>query len=382
MARSSALPVLGNIAVVSLLVAHASASLVTTPDGTLQEAAIGLHLLDAGEAESPQDEGPADEGPEDEAPGDEGPEDEAEDEALAPAQILKLPDCDYAAEVHTVSPCEDEPSMSCVTRTCAADDFLYIVCTVPDDWEANGPKPPTGDCLMMANVEPETLTADTPEVETPGIYQEHVGVDYIPAKPLGPDNFFNVTSNEVEITDTCYGLVESKEECQMNCDMHAECNGAAWLSEPTNIGEGWPWANCFLKKMADACALPGDPFTGEEVAQVTLSLKCEPTAADAALKAPMCVEADAFEASVPASAPDAMGPVAMGPDGVLDGTREFPAPGEADAPGAAGQGAVGEEAADGAPGEAPEAATDDAPAGVCTAVAALVAAVVAAIAAL
>ena len=159
MARSSALPVLGNIAVVSLLLAHASASLVTTQDGTLQEATIGRHVLDAGEEESPQDEGPADESPEDEAPGDEGPEDEAEDEALAPGQILMLPECDYAAEVHTVAPCEDEPSASCVTRTCAADDFLYIVCTVPDDWEANGPEPPTEDCLMMANVEPETPPA-------------------------------------------------------------------------------------------------------------------------------------------------------------------------------------------------------------------------------
>ena len=42
--------------------------------------------------------------------------------------------------------------------------------------------------------------AETPEVDTPGTYQEHVGVDYIPAQPLGPDNFFNVTSNEVEVT--------------------------------------------------------------------------------------------------------------------------------------------------------------------------------------
>lgn len=163
--------------------------------------------------------------------------------------------------------------------------------------------------------------------------------------------------------------------------MHAECNAAAWVAEPVDMGEGWPWANCFLKKMADACALPSDPFTGEEVAQVTLSLKCEPTAADAALKAPMCLEVDAFEAGLPASAPEAMSPVAMGPDGVLTGTRAFPAPGDADAPGAAGQGAAGEEAANGAPGEAPESATDDAPGGAGTAVAALVAAVVTAIAA-
>ena len=154
----------------------------------------------------------------------------------------------------------------------------------------------------------------------------------------------------------------------MNCDLHAECNGAAWLSEPVAMGDGWPFANCFLKQLADACELPSDPFTGPEVERVTLSLKCDPTAADATLKAPMCAEVEEFEAAL---APEAMGPIAEGP---LGGTREFPAPGGAEAPGGVDLGDGGD-----APGVAPESAEGAAPGAIGKAVAAVIASCAAAL---
>ena len=66
---------------------------------------------------------------------------------------IALPGCSYAEEVHTKAMCEEDESMFCVTRTCPADDFLCIVCVVPEDWELNGPEPPNEDCAMVAKIE-------------------------------------------------------------------------------------------------------------------------------------------------------------------------------------------------------------------------------------
>lgn len=139
----------------------------------------------------------------------------------------------------------------------------------------------------------------------------------------------------------------------MNCDMHAECNAAAWLSQPVDMGEGWPYANCFLKQLSDGCMLPSDPLITEAVANVTLSLKCEPTAASPALKAPMCVEVDEYEADLPASAPEAMGPVAEGPAGGLGTDKGLPGV----APATSDQTTAGDGTAGGEPAGTPAADT-------------------------
>ena len=95
-------------------------------------------------------------------------------------------------------------------------------------------------------------------------------------------------------------LVENVEECQAECDALAECNAASYYIELIEDTQ----TNCFLKKIGEACMVPGDAIQDDNA---VLSLKCEDDQAMAPMAdAPMMAGAP-LAADAPAAGDDATG---------------------------------------------------------------------------